>query len=355
MGRRIVGLIPTYRRAPFKDIIKNPLYLAGYSWFIQRNAGPLIIVHDGKIEDYTRKVVKELKNFGEVIFKVKKEHSGPSGARNFCLDILEKNFGQKVFMSWEDDCLFLSKRGLQTLYKLLVNSPHLLLIPSVHLRKIKWKVESNFWHKIVGSYVTGLQTKVDGITKYKNLGGIFIAKKNFVKEFRFPIVPWPNGWGEESLLALKIYQSGYSIGYTSEVVVIHLKFGRKKGVEGIIPNFNYKLPIDYQKILDLVETDIKITGCKVPPKEWKVYKVAGLGVIYYAKKGKEFSFNQFKKFFARLLTKKTEWSKQLKKIDFENAYKWYRKGIGRWRRKELEELFSTLYTTIVNYLKDLQK
>ena len=184
---------------------------------------------------------------------------------------------------------------------------------------------------------------------------MFIAKKNFVKEFRFPVVPWPHGWGEESLLTLKIYQSGYSIGYTSNVIVIHLKFGRKEKVEGIVPKFDYKLPLDYQKILDLAETDIKITGGKVSAKEWEACKVAGLGVIYYAKKGKEFTFDQFKKFFAQLLAKKSDWSRQLKKVDFESAYRWYRKGIGKWRREELEELFKKLYSTVLEYLRKLQK
>lgn len=351
MGRKIIGIIPTYRRAPFRNVAKNPLYLAGYSWFIQRNAGTLIIVHDGEVKDHSEKVIRELKNFGEVIFEIKKDHSGPSATRNFCLDILEENFGPRCFMSWEDDCLFLSKKGLQFLYKLLTNSNHLVLVPSVHLRKIKWKVEKSFWQKIIGSYVSGLQARVDGIVKYKNLGGIFIARKNFVKEFRFPTLPWPNGWGEESLLALKIYRNKYSIGYSSQVIVIHLRFGRKKESKGEIPSFDYELPIDYLKILKIAKINLKKTGCKVPIKDWKIYKLSGLGVIHFARKGKEFTFKQFKNFFDKLLAKKSDWSKQLKKVDLESAYKWYRKGIGRIRKEEVEEFSRRVYKTLSSFLK----
>ena len=80
------------------------------------------------------------------------------------------------------------------------------------------------------------------------------------------------------MLALKIKES---IGYTSDVIVIHLKFGRKKKLTGEIPQFDYKLPIPYDEILRLSETDIKRTGCKVNMREWVTFKLAALLSIHY--------------------------------------------------------------------------
>jgi len=315
---KIWAIMPTYRRAPFKEIERNPLYLAGYSWFNQKEAGPLIIAEDGGSEGYTKKVIKALREYGEVLYFKLREHAGPSGCRNFLLNFVEENVEGKFLFSWEDDCIFLSKNGLRTLRKQLMENKFDVILPSVHTRAINWKKRWDPLHILLGENIPNFSTKVEKPVRTKNMMGVFLARKKVIEKYRFPIVPWPNGWGEETLLALKIKES---IGYTSDVIVIHLKFGRRKKLTGEIPQFDYKLPIPYDEILRLSETDIKRTGCKVNMREWVTFKLAALLSIHSLKNFTIVSRKTFKRICSLFRTEVGRIEEKQK----EEAREWYTK------------------------------
>lgn len=277
---KVPAIVPTYNRAPFRKVEKNPLYLAGISWFNQRDAGVLVIAEDGGSKGYTERVVKSLRDRGEVLYFKLRDHRGPSGCRNFLLDFVEENIDGKFLLSWEDDCMFLSKLGLRTLRKQLMENRFSVLLPSVHIRAINWRKRWDPLHVLLKDSIPNFSSKVERPVRVKNMMGVFLARKRVIEKYRFPIVPWPNGWGEETLLAMKIRES---IGYTSDVIVIHLKFGRKRKLKGIIPQFDYRLPIPYDDIIRLSEISVRRTGCKVGKREWITFKLAALVSIHSIK------------------------------------------------------------------------
>lgn len=345
---KIPALIPTFNRAPFKTIEKNPLFVSTYSWFMQNGSGPVIIVEDGKSKGYTQEVVKQLKDYGEVLYFKLKEHKGPSGCRNHGMDLLLENFVFKFAMSWEDDCLFLSRDSLNVLRTQLESGKFVALIPSIHTRLIHWRKRFDILHSILGLKLKNFSSPVSRPVKVKNLCGVFLARKKLIENYRFPIVPWPNGWGEETLLALKLLKSGETIGYTSDAIVIHLKFGRRLDVRGRLPKFDYPLPLPYAKILRTSETNIKHTGCKVRKREWLKFKLAGIASAYSFKKLKLLNFQKFQN-LSKLLEKKasvTFFERELK-----DTFLLYKECASRLLFKSLIEETISISKELAEFLK----
>lgn len=287
---RVTVVIPTYNRAPHTaEEDANPLGWCLESLLAQKG-GSLdeIVVVDDASSDYTCDVVSSFSRDKRVNINYLKNISNIGSSKSRNLAVRSAKNDRVMFL--DDDCIF-SNYFVWGANFTLENSPEdvaLIHMPVYH-RKVKSFpvdgekigildleraiVDGNYggfpieYLKDIGSYFLDRDLGVLSPIEIKNLGGVFISRKDCFEDIGgFPEnLSWRNGYREETHVAMKFSDRGYKMFFTPDPKFhsVHLKYGAHSGEEeGAGENYRLKRLISHSNV------GREDTGNRVDPEEW---------------------------------------------------------------------------------------
>ena len=293
---KISVIIPTYNRCP--RTVKedsNPLGWCIESLLAQRSSGlaEIVVIDDGST-DNTKRVVEHFQKTSNlpIVYLKNSENKGSSISRNIGVEASKSD--HVLFV--DDDCVFSRYMlfGANFTFSSLDEDAAALHLPVYHRRTVPnlARIEDIGVLDLEEGVITGnyngfpkefaenleknfLDEKLKIIRPFeiKNLGGIFLARKDYFQEVEgFPEnLAWRNGYREETEVALRLQEKGYRIFFTPDpkFFCVHLKYGAQgdilKREQGLEPRLRYLVDQSNIPRID--------TGNRVNPEEWFFDKI----------------------------------------------------------------------------------
>lgn len=285
-------VIPTYNRSPHPvEEDSNPLAWCLESLLTQQhtNLNEIVVVDDNS-RDHTGEVVDffaeqaERKGITTTLIK-NEENRGSSISRNNGV-AQSKN---DLIMFVDDDCVFDSRMLFGATFTLerLPDKVAAIHVPVYHRRRHPKLVNikdigvldlergimtGNFdgfpreYLDMPEKHLMSPDLKIFKPIQIQNLGGVFLIKKiAFQEAGGFPVnFTWRNSYREETELALRLAESGYSLFFTPDPKFssIHLKYGAPEQNGDSATNNHLSHLIDQSNVARID------TGNRVEPVEW---------------------------------------------------------------------------------------
>ncbi len=309
----VSALIVTYNRSPSRTLELNPLYWAVDSLCRQKYSGlrEIVIVDDGSA-DYTRETSHILRERTKLPIRYypNKTNLGSPKSRNLAL----KEARESLIFFMDDDCVLAEYAlfGLnQTYQKMAVHNRPGVIHPPVYYRSSRpgrlkptreisqFSLEEAILTSSLDSFPLELAEAPDALEKaflddkhtilspvpIVNLWGVFLADRKALElAGGFPAYfTWKNSYTEESELALRLLEQGFSSFYQFDpkFQAIHFRYGFQDNT--FFRGSDWKKTqggLTLREMSRLSNKNAAVSGNRVPAREWAETKITSFYVLF---------------------------------------------------------------------------